>query len=86
MSVLRKSRAQQDCRDMYDLGCSFCEIQIEISQAAYATRCADVGGVLGGVRKGMEQSASRPRIDRTAMQKPAPINFPRCANRFRVTT
>ena len=55
--------------DAYNLDCSFCEIQIEISKAAYATPCADVEGVLGGVRKRMEQGASRPRIDRTAMQK-----------------
>jgi hypothetical protein len=72
--------------DAYNLDCSFCEIQIEISKAAYATPCADVEGVLGGVRKRMEQRASRPRIDRTAMQKPAPVNFPSCANRFRVKT
>jgi transcription elongation factor Elf1 len=58
--------------DAYNLDCSFCEIQIEISKAAYAIPCADVDGVLGEVRKRMEQGASRPRIDRPAMQKPAP--------------
>ena len=58
--------------DAYNLDCGFCEIQIEISKAAYATPCADVEGVLGVVRKRIEQGASRPRIDLPAMQKPAP--------------
>jgi hypothetical protein len=52
--------------------CNFCEIRIEISKPAYTVPCANAEGVLRDVRKRMAQGASRPRIDRGAMQKPVP--------------
>ena len=57
--------------DAYHLDCSFCEVQIEISKKAYATRCEDPEAVLESVRAKLAWS-KRPRIDVIHMQSPAP--------------
>jgi ribonuclease E len=57
--------------DAYHLDCSFCEVQIEISKKAYATRCEDPEAVLESVRAKLAWS-KRPRIDVVHMQSPAP--------------
>ena len=48
--------------DAYHLDCSFCDVQIEISKKAYATRCDDPEAVLESVRAKLAWS-KRPRID-----------------------
>ncbi|HEY2842091.1 MAG TPA: hypothetical protein VGJ09_00515 [Bryobacteraceae bacterium] len=48
--------------DAYHLDCSFCDVQIEISKKAYATRCDDPEAVLESIREKMAWS-KRPRID-----------------------
>jgi len=48
--------------DAYHLDCSFCDVQIEISKKAYATRCNDPEAVLESVRAKLAWS-KRPRID-----------------------
>ena len=44
------------------MDCSYCEVQIEISKKAYATRCEDPEAVLASVYAKMAWS-KRPRID-----------------------
>ena len=56
--------------DAYHLDCSFCDVQIEISKKAYATRCEDPEAVLEGVREKLAWS-KRPRLDVSHMQSSA---------------
>jgi hypothetical protein len=53
--------------DAYHLDCSFCDVQIEISKKAYATRCDDPEAVLESVRAKLAWS-KRPRIDVSHMK------------------
>ena len=53
--------------DAYHLDCSFCDVQIEISKKAYATRCDDPETVLDSIREKMAWS-KRPRIDLSHMK------------------
>jgi hypothetical protein len=56
--------------DAYHLDCSFCDVQIEISKKAYATRCDDPEAVLESVRAKLAWS-KRPRIDVSHMKSSA---------------
>jgi len=56
--------------DAYHLDCSFCDVQIEISKKAYATRCEDPEAVLESVRAKLAWS-KRPRLDVSHMQSSA---------------
>jgi len=56
--------------DAYHLDCSFCDVQIEISKKAYATRCEDPEAVLESVRAKLAWS-KRPRLDLIHMKSPA---------------
>ena len=56
--------------DAYHLDCSFCDVQIEISKKAYATRCDDPEAVLESVRAKLAWS-KRPRLDLIHMKSSA---------------
>jgi len=56
--------------DAYHLDCSFCDVQIEISKKAYATRCEDPEAVLESVRAKLAWS-KRPRLDVSHMKSSA---------------
>ena len=56
--------------DAYHLDCSFCDVQIEISKKAYATRCEDPEAVLESVRAKLAWS-KRPRLDLIHMKSSA---------------
>ena len=56
--------------DAYHLDCSFCDVQIEISKKAYATRCEDPESVLESVRAKLAWS-KRPRLDLIHMKSSA---------------
>jgi hypothetical protein len=56
--------------DAYHLDCSFCDVQIEISKKAYATRCEDPEAVLESVRAKLAWS-KRPRLDLIHMKASA---------------
>jgi hypothetical protein len=56
--------------DAYHLDCSFCDVQIEISKKAYATRCDDPEAVLESVRAKLAWS-KRPRLDLIHMKSAA---------------
>jgi len=56
--------------DAYHLDCSFCDVQIEISKKAYATRCEDPEAVLESVRTKLAWS-KRPRLDLIHMKASA---------------
>jgi len=56
--------------DAYHLDCSFCDVQIEISKKAYATRCEDPEAVLESVREKLAWS-KRPRLDVSHMKSSA---------------
>lgn len=58
--------------DAYHLDCSFCDVQIEISKKAYATRCEDPEAVLESVRAKLAWS-KRPRLDLIHMKSAAII-------------